>query len=178
MNNFVEKLQYSLAKQQTFDIVILRNHIPNCREIVKTKLEQDRAGIDYIARLDDGAEIFIDAKTREKGCSRYWKFGEPELALEIYGVAEKKKLGWTLSDSTNVDYILYTFDKTDSDDYFFLPFQLLKKVFRENGKNWVKRFGYKVQQSDSWHSWAVFVPASVVLATLFNAMKGKFSDDD
>lgn len=178
MNNFVEKLQYSLGKQQTFDIAFLKNHIPNCREITKTNLEQDRAGVDYVATLDGGAKIFIDAKTREKGCSRYWKFGEPELALEIYSVCEKKKLGWTLSDSTNVDYILYTFDKSDTDDYFFLPFQLLRKIFWENGKDWVGRFGYKIQKSDSWHSWAVFVPASVVLATLTNSMKGKSSDEN
>lgn len=177
MNNFAEKLQYSLAKQQIFDFTFLKNHIPDCHEVRKTDLELDKKGVDYIATLKGGAEILIDAKTREKGCSRYWNYGEPELALEIYSVVEQKKLGWTLSDATNVDYILYTFDKSDSDKYFFLPFQLLRKIFWLNGKTWVKKYGYKTQKSDSWHSWAIFVPASEVLAEITNAMKGYSAND-
>ncbi len=177
MNNFAGKLQYSLAKQQTFDIAILKKHIPNCHKIKKTSLAQDKKGVDYVVTLKGGAEILIDAKTREKGCSRYWNYGEPELALEIYSVVEQKKLGWTLSDATGVDYILYTFDKRDSDKYFLLPFQLLRKIFWLNGKKWVKKYGCKTQESDSWHSCAVFVPASKVLAEIMNAMKGNAAND-
>lgn len=173
LNLWSEKLEYSLSIQQEFDIQILKKHITNCKSIVKTDEKQDKSGVDYIAKLNDGAEILIDAKTRLKGSSKYWKFGEPELALEVYSVVENKKLGWTLNDTTNVDYILYTFDKSDAEVYYFIPFQLLRKAFWLNGKEWAKKYGYKIQASDSWHSSAVFVPASTVIKSVYAQMWGK-----
>ena len=172
MNLWNEKLAYSLAAQQDFDISLLKNHIPHCESITKTDIALDKSGVDYIATLSDGAQILIDAKTRIKGASKYWKFGEPELALEVYSVVETQKLGWTLNDSTNVDYILYTFDKSDADVYYFIPFQLLRKVFWENGRNWVDAYGLKIQSSDCWQSTAVFVPASIVLKSVYATMSG------
>ena len=124
MNNFYEKLSYSLGHQQTVDCNILRSHIPKCIGVEKTSVDIDRTGVDYIATLQGGTKIFIDAKTRTPGCSRYWK-GEPELAIETWSVVEKKIPGWTFNEKSDVDYILYTFPKEDYAGYFFIPFQLL-----------------------------------------------------
>ena len=110
MNNFYEKLSYSLGHQQTVDCNILRSHIPKCIGVEKTSVDIDRTGVDYIATLQGGTKIFIDAKTRTPGCSRYWK-GEPELAIETWSVVEKKIPGWTFNEKSDVDYILYTFPK-------------------------------------------------------------------
>lgn len=151
---------------------LLERHIPKCIGIRKTDIEQDKSGVDYVADIDGGAQVLIDAKTRMKGSRRFWKNGEPELALEVYSVYETRKLGWTLSGSTNVDYILYTFDKSDHDKYYFLPFQLLRKTFWENGKEWARAYGVKWQTSDSWHSSAIFVPVSVVLPAINQTMCG------
>ena len=105
MNNFYEKLSYSLGHQQTVDCNILRSHIPKCIGVEKTSVDIDRTGVDYIATLQGGTKIFIDAKTRTPGCSRYWK-GEPELAIETWSVVEKKIPGWTFNEKSDVDYIL------------------------------------------------------------------------
>lgn len=170
MNLWQEKLTYSQAQIDS-DIRRIKNYFPHCSEVVKTSVDFDRQGVDYIATLKGGIQIFIDAKTRVKGSSRYWKHGEPELALEIYSVVESKKLGWTLSTESKAHYILYTFDPTDSDKFYVLPFQILRKVFVENGRQWIEKYGKKIQASDNWHSSAVFVPANVVMQAVNHAMQ-------
>ena len=158
MNDFYEKLRYSLSEQQTFDCNILKSHIPNCIAIKKTDTATDKTGIDYIAELDGGAKIYIDAKTRTPGCSRYWR-GEPELAIEMWSVVEKKKVGWTFSKKTNVDYILYTFPKEDYSGYFLFRFSFcvqLRNVVISNGKRDIQSIINKIM--DIHHKLCLFLP--------------------
>lgn len=170
-NDFNQKLRYSLGEQQKFDHEILKKHIPFCDKVEKTDIETDRTGVDYVATLRGGAVIYIDAKTREKGCSKYWN-GEPELAIETWSVVEQKKVGWTFKENSNVDYILYTFPESDCKEYFFIPFQLLRKVAVENYRAWTKKYKPKFQANKDYRSQAMFVPASVVLNAIEEAMKG------
>lgn len=177
--SFKEKLEYSLGEREIFDISILKKIIPKCIDIVKTDEAVDKTGIDYVATLEDGATINIDAKTREAGSSRWWLYGEPELALERWSVVRenniKPKIGWTLNTESLVDYILYTFDKDDSNKFYFIPFQLLRIAFQNNGRDWSSKYGIKLQLSEynsKWHSSAVFVPASVILAEVNKLMTG------
>ena len=171
MNYWQEKLEHSLGQQQSFDFLLLKNHIPRCVSIRKTDVEQDKSSVDYVATLINGAEINIDAKTRMKGSSRYWKGNEAELALEVWSVVGKK-VGWTLNTASNVDYILYTFDKSDWSKYYFLPFQLLRKAFHDHFAEWKARYTLKEQRSDGWKSAAIFVPVSVVLDAIQETMQG------
>lgn len=173
LNDWHEKLNYSLGRQKEIDCDILKNNIANCISVVKTDLELDKSGVDYIATLKNGAQILIDAKTRMKGCSKYWNSkSEPELALEMWSVKEQKKLGWTLKEDTQVDYILYTFPQEDSDKYYFIPFQLLRIAFIRNGRSWLKQYGSKLQKNHYYHSEAIFVPARVVLNAIYSEMQG------
>jgi hypothetical protein len=171
-NDFNQKLRYSLGERQLFDFEILKTHIPKCVDVKKTDIETDKSGIDYIATLRGGAEICIDAKTREPGCSRYWKNGEPELAIETWSVVENKIPGWTYKENSQVDYILYTFPENDCREYFFIPFQLLRKVSIENYKEWSRDYPKKKQRNRTYHSEAIFVPADVVIAAIEKAMRG------
>lgn len=171
MNNFTEKLNYSLGLQKDIDVEIIQKNIINCVSVVKTDLQMDKTGVDYIATLRNGTKIFIDAKTRMKGCSRYWKC-EPELALEMWSVKEQRKIGWTLKEDTQVDYILYTFPIEDSNCYYLIPFQLLRMAFIRNGRNWLNQYGSKLQLNQDYHSEAIFVPASVALNAIYSEMQG------
>ena len=172
-HDFRQKLAFSLGERERFDISHISKAISKCKEVKKTDAELDRAGVDYIATLEDGARIGIDAKAREKGASRYWKHGEPELALEIWSVCGIKK-GWTLSTRSNVDMILYTFDKADCNKFYLLPFQQLRMAFERNGKQWCEKYSRKKQQSNkgAWQSEAVFVPASVVIKAVSDTFTG------
>jgi len=172
---FRKKKAFSLADRQGFDINIIKHHFNGCVNVVKTDLKMDRTGVDYIATLDKGAEIYIDAKARERGASRFWS-GEPELALEIWSVIpdgqQEGKQGWTLSESTLVDYILYTFDASDSEQYYILPFQLLRKAFIHRFWLWKQQYGSWTQNSVRWRSESMFVPASVVIQAVSEEMMG------
>lgn len=164
-----------MGERQRVDLQIIKNAINQCVDVRKTDVAVDKTGVDYIATLENGATIGIDAKARERGASRYWKTGEAELALEIWSVVSKdtakRKIGWTLSSSTNVDMILYTFDPSDWTKFYLLPFQHLRMAFYRNGREWLKRYGSKKQTSDGWQSEALFVPASVVLSAIMDCMK-------
>ncbi len=48
-------------------------------------LNMDKHGVDYIATLRKGAEVYVDAKTRRAGCSRWWRNGE-EVAIEKWSI--------------------------------------------------------------------------------------------
>ena len=105
----------SLHYTTRFDKDLIVDVIPGCANVVKTKPNVDKLGVDYIAVLKDGSEVTIDAKTRRPGSSKFWKSGEPELCLERYSVVEQKKIGWLFKSSTiHPDYILYTFDRNDT----------------------------------------------------------------
>lgn len=178
-HDFTQKLEFSLGERLNVDVNIIRDIIPGCVSVVKTDTETDKTGVDYIASLRNGAQILIDAKTRERGAKVFWKHNEPELALEIWSVMPQDgtegKTGWTLSEQTNVDYILYTFNRDDTDKFFFLPFQLLRTAFRQNYDCWYQQFDVKVQSSNAgqWKSCAMFVPASIVLDAVSAIMAHK-----
>lgn len=167
-----QKLDFSMGENLKQDISLLKQAIIGCADIRKTDEATDKTGIDYVATLRGGAVINIDAKRREKGCSRYWQNGQPEIALEIYSVVpseyNKGKTGWTLNEKSNVDLILYTFDRNDCGSSYLIPFQHLRLAFIRNFNNWVNRYAVKTQNSGAWQSSAMFVPADDVLDAIRN----------
>lgn len=171
---FDERLGYSRGVREDSDIDTLKRFFPDAISISKTDEMTDRQGIDYIATMRKYAEILVDAKTRDKGCSRFWGNGA-ELALEIWSVRPggrfntpklMAKTGWTLCEKKNVDYILFTYDPKDTEECFLLPYQLLREVFKQNLSTWCNKFKVDIQQSKTgtarWESQCVFVPFVVV----------------
>jgi len=176
---FFEKLDYSFENTSGFDIETLKRIIPNCSTVIKSDAEKDRLGIDYIATLKNGVEIYIDAKTRELGASKWWKYGEPELALEIWSVCPggkynipdyMKKPGWSWDSSKLTDLILYTFHPMDSQKAYILPFQHIRMAVFRYMKRWISRYGIKTQETKfnglHYESQAVFLPASVLIKAI------------
>ena len=177
IHDFYEKLEYSLTVQQKFDIAILKEKF-GWTDVKKTPKEIDKNGIDYIVTLKDGAKINIDGKTREYGASKWWKYGEPELAIEFWSVfpteTTKGDKGWTFKENTNVDYILYTFHESDSNKFYLFPFQLLRTASIKHGKEWKNKYGIKTQPNERYESKAVFVPASVLINAVNEEMTGTY----
>lgn len=175
MNSFRKKKIYSLGENESRDINILKNLFPDSIDIIKTCEKEDlETGVDYKVILNDSVTINVDGKTREKGSSKFWKYGYPELALETWSVKEsserKGKIGWTLDNEKDLDYILYTFYPSDSNLIFFLPFQQLKMLFVKKMKDWENKYGLMTQQSyDGWSGWeseCIFVPYTEVLSEM------------
>jgi hypothetical protein len=179
--SFSEMLSYSRGVREQTDALTIQRMIAGCVEVCKTSERDDRAGVDYVAALRKGATVLIDAKTRKPGCSKYWRQG-PELALEVWSVMPggkyqmpepKKKVGWTLCEAKNVDYILFTFDPLDSREVFLYPYQLLRMTFRRMLPQWHMLYKKDVQDSGTWQSQCLFVPESVVWSELRNSMRAE-----
>lgn len=177
--------RYSLGRRAETDTETIRQMIAGCVSVRPTETAMDKQGVDYIARLRGGAELLIDAKTRRPGCRRYWR-GEPDLALEKWSVRpggkfntqrNYAKTGWSLDETKNVDYILFTFHPSDSTVVYLFAYQLLRMAFVENIVTWYNEYKVDIQQSVSgntrWESEAVFVPASVVFSAVNKVSQGK-----
>lgn len=181
MNDWVKLLRFSHGVRQQFDIDAIYNWIPGCESVYKSSTSLDRIGVDYVATLRGGTRILIDAKTRTPDSSRWWKQATmPELALEIYSVKpnglQPGKVGWTLNESSAVHLILYTFDPSDTEAAYLLPFQHLRIAFRQNFHSWSKIYRRKDQVSRrgamTWRSECMFVPAHIVLMAIDAVSRG------
>lgn len=173
--DFKTDLQFSLGEREKVDIDVLKSIIPNCVQVTKTDVADDRLGVDYIATLDHGAEIYIDAKARRAGCKKFWPAGIPRLALETWSAKPTKenpngKVGWTVSRSTKCDMILYTFDKEDTDLFYLFPYQHLRMAFQKHCREWMKDYPLKRQNNGSYTSEAMFVPAPLIIQAMSEQM--------
>ena len=169
---FWERFAFSVGTNgRTFEQIIQQT-LPGIISVRKTNPEEDKTGIDYKAVLRRGAEINIDLKLREKGCSKFWQ-SEEEIALEKWSVVPEKgkagKVGWTLDEAKQTHYTLHAFDRRDSENVFLLPFQLLRKAFRTHMDEWYTEYESARQNSGTWRSECLFVPISVVLEAIREA---------
>jgi hypothetical protein len=182
--DFKERLAFSGGVRKESDIDTIKSLVVGCVKVEKTSVAIDKTGVDYIATLRGGATINIDAKTRDVGCSKFWRRGEPELSLEIWSVRpggkyniprDKAKTGWTLNESSPVDYIYCTFFLDDTDRVYMLPFQLYRMAFHKNFVAWCGIYKHGIQDSGTWDSECIFVPVYVVLEAIGKEMEIKLS---
>lgn len=177
--DFDERLEFSMGIRKTSDMDTIMALLDGCCSVSPYDCGGNDNGIDYIATLRRGTKVNIDVKTRELGCSRFWKNKEPELAIEIWSVmpggafltpVHSAKAGWTLDESKSTDLVLYTFNANDSNMAFLLPFQSLRMAARKTICDWMSRFKVDIQSSRrgalQWQSQAVFVPADAVISAV------------
>lgn len=181
---FDERLAFSKGVVAATCKDTIRDMVPGCIDVKETTTAMDKTGVDYIATLRRGAVVYIDHKAREKGCGKYWKrrkdgTREPEIAVELWSVrptdTQPGKRGWTLDEAKRTHYTLHTFDPQDSREAYLLPFQLLRKAYRENFTRWNNTYKHGVQDSGGWKSECVFVPAKAVLTALTQAMHDRLA---
>jgi len=192
-DDFTHDLLFSRGVRETTDIETLRQKIPGCVGVEKTGEDLDRLHVDYVAYLRRGAVLHIDAKARRAGAKRFWKNfivgrqgvpnGEPDLAIETWSVkpTEQQKdgrAGWTFDESADTDLILYTFDSSDTNEFFLLSFPLLRIAARQSIAEWAKRFKVATQCSRRngeivWQSECCLVPALIVQDAIRSVERGQ-----
>lgn len=177
---FGERLAFSKGVVAATCKETIQNVLPGCVSVENTSLAIDKTGVDYIATLRRGAVVYIDHKAREKGCSQYWQRHadatvEPEIALELWSVRPENdrpgKVGWTLDEAKQTHYTLHTFDPADSMEAFLIPFQILRKAYKQHFNLWNSGFKHGIQNSGSWTSECVFVPITNIMIALRAAMR-------
>lgn len=154
LNRWKDKLQFS-EENIAEDIRLLKKYF-NAEKVVKTDIELDIQGIDYLIYLKNGEIKTADVKRREYDADKYWG-DEPELALELYSDVEQEKLGWTTTPK-DVDYIVFIFKTRRFNEMYVFEFYDLYRTFEHNGRHWAEELGIKMQQNDNWWSSAIFVP--------------------
>ena len=167
--SFDEKLAFSRGLRESTDLKTIKAMIAGCARVVKADTTMDKTGIDYIATLRRGRDIYIDAKARESGCSKFWMNG-PELALETWSVIPRDgrigKTGWTLDESKQTELVLFTFDPGDHKSCYLVSFQLLRMAFRSCLPEWRTVYQKATQKTcgngGGWHSACIFVPVQAV----------------
>lgn len=125
-----------------------------------------RGGIDRLVMLKDGTVIKIDDKVREEK----W----PDFCLEFWSDTKRKRPGWITKDLT-CDFIAYAFVPTE--ECYLLPFRLLRRAWKENGREWVdlgraKKRGFSIIKAKNrgYFTTSVGVPIPIVLDALADAM--------
>lgn len=184
--NFDERLAFSKGRVQESDEATLRGMFPESVSVEKTSADLDRAGVDYIVTLRRGGIVRVDAKTRSRGCRRWWQDGQPEVPMEIYSVRpggkynihpQAAKVGWTLDESKDVDLILFTFHPSDHEYAYARSFPLLRETFRRYFYRW-RIYKHDIQDSERWESECRFVPLDVVDAAMYETSRIRTALDD
>lgn len=172
--SFRDQLSWSEDRSGADDMETIRTLLVGCQNVRTATRSEQSYGIDYVATLAGGAPVFIDTKARAEGARRWWRTSQPELALELWSVvpsasAPNGKIGWTLSQRSRTDMVLFTFDPGDTDLCYLVGFQPLRLAFERFKAEWTVAYGKggrgERQSSDGgrWESEALFVPAAVVL---------------
>jgi hypothetical protein len=183
--DFSERLAWSKARRQDSDLETLRAMFPKAASVTKTSIDEDRAGTDYVVELRRGALLRVDAKARDRGSRQWWKAG-PEVALETWSVMpggkyetpdSRRRVGWALDESKEIDLILYTFDPDEHEFAYVRPFPLIRETFRRNCREWRAQYKTAPQDNGAWRyeSECMFVPL-VVLDQAIEAMSRRRSD--
>lgn len=178
---FDERYAFSVGRRQAMDVRTIQAMIPCCASVTKTSNDKDRSGVDYIAKLESGRLIGIDAKARETrpgGIARFWKHGSPEVALEIWSVMEQRVNGWTCDDRKQTEMVLFTFDPKDCTDAYLIGYQGLRLAFRKYLHEWMTRYRHPKQRTSRpygppYTSQCIFVPIDEVHRAIASASRGK-----
>jgi hypothetical protein len=166
---FAEQYRMSEGVQTIGSIEdILLEHIPGAERVERAKEEDDKKGTDYwVYRKGVKKPVGIDVKIRS--IDPIMQYSMDDLALEIWSVIDRNdnnKIGWTLDNSKETDFILWFFEPTKR--FVLLPFLHLLAVTTEHMPMWEKTYKVSTQGSDDkrWRSMCVFVPRKVVLGAI------------
>jgi hypothetical protein len=168
---------------QESDMAAIKTKLSQCKDVRPASEDEDRSGVDYIATIKGGKEVYIDLKTRTPGCSRFWKTrgrnGEiiPELAIETWSVCPNGKnqgeIGWSFDCRKKTDLILYRFDPSDFGRPFLLCFHTLRMAAEQKRSDWESVCKKDRQRNHSYFSESIFVRADWVMNAMNTVMFGK-----
>lgn len=170
MLTFADGYAFAETRCELIDTIAIKGMIPNCARVLRADRKLDRRGVDYVAELDSGVRLAIDAKARTAGTRKYWSLrggvAEPDLQLETWSVLpdaqNRAVIGWTLDPAKLTDLVLFTFDPVDCDRCYLIGFHHLRAAFVAHRQEWGERYKTSSQRSERWRSECMFVPVTVV----------------
>ena len=123
-----------------------------------------KGGIDRVVILGSGKTLYIDEKFRKDD----W----PDILLERWSDNKKKTPGW-IQKELACDYIAYAMKP--SKRCYLLPFQQLRKAWKDHGRGWVEDYDPVFADNKSYITESVPVPIDTLLAALSDAMLARWT---
>lgn len=162
LHNFEESLKKSHAQADApWWLDVYREAFPSLQSSVNVRDDgwAQRGGIDRVLTLACGKTLGIDEKVREKD----W----PDIALEYWSDEERKIRGWVAKDLA-CDFIAYAF--IPSATCYLLPFQNLRRAWRQNYQEWVDRYPRIEAPNSGYTTISVGVPIPILMQAISDAM--------
>lgn len=169
----VHDFQESLAKSHAqadapWWLEVYRKAFPDLASCVCVRQDgwAQRGGIDRVLTLNSGKTLQVDEKVR------YKEYGD--IALEYWSNDKARTPGWVAKD-LSCDFIAYAF--VNSGRCYLLPFQTLRRAWRENHKEWVRKYERVESPNRGYMTISVGVPIPVLMKALGDAMLVRFNND-
>lgn len=180
--DFNERLAFSegIGLSESIEAHILES-IPKAYEITRANLIEDKSGVDYWVLRDGLKPLSIDVKHREFCPIERWN--SDDACIETTSVylgpdngewldKYRSKVGWTLDESKQTDYILYTWPYAEKLRFWILPFPFLCMAAQKNWQKWVEFFGEKRAQNNGYITLAVYPPRKIIALAIKKLMTG------
>lgn len=159
MSRFYEDMEFSESNANE-DKEVLRNLFPGCI-VTKNATDGDDKGIDYIVEHNGSQFVYnIDVKRRRKGCSQFWNYGCPEIALETE--RSTGNVGFILNEEKQTDLYLFLFDKKDTPFGYLISAKWLRDIFKARQEAW-KKYKHRSYNGNYWSEFYA-VPMSEIFA--------------
>lgn len=118
-----------------------------------------RGGIDRVLTLGCGKTLTVDEKVRSEDYD--------DILLEYWSDEARKVPGW-VAKPLACDFIAYAF--IPSQRCYLLPFQTLRRAWRDNRKTWVRDHRETRAQNSGYTTVGVAVPIPVLMNALKDAI--------
>lgn len=162
IHDFADSLAKSQAQADApWWFEVYRSAFPDMMAAVNVRADgwAQRGGIDRVLTLASGKTLYVDEKVREEN----W----PDILLEYWSNFERKVPGWVAKDLA-CDFIAYAF--VPSQRCHLLPFQTLRRAWRENHQAWVSNYKRIEARNSGYTTVSVAIPTKVLLSALCDAM--------
>lgn len=163
VHNFQDSLKKSQEQADApWWIDVYREAFPDLAATVNVRDDgwAQRGGIDRVLTLNSGKTLTVDEKVRAGD----W----PDFCLEYWSSYEHKTPGWVAKDLA-CDFIAYAF--IPSATCYLLPFQTLRRSWRDNHKEWVKNYLPVKAKNKGYTTISVAVPIEIVMQSMADGMK-------
>lgn len=161
-HDFASSLAYSQRHSDSpWWLATYRKAFPRLQSAVCVREDgwAQRGGVDRVLTLACGRVYTVDEKVRAED----W----PDILLEQWSDEERRVPGW-IQKPLACDFIAYAY--APSGVCFLLPVVPLQRAWRQNGREWIKRYGVRRAHNPGYVSCSVPVPRGVLMQAIVDAM--------
>lgn len=162
VHDFHESLARSAAQVDApWWLEVYRTAFPDLASAVSVREDgwAQRGGIDRVLTLESGKTLTVDEKVRTKEYD--------DILLEYWSDERRRVRGWVAKDLA-CDFIAYAFEQ--SGRCYLLPFQGLRRAWRDNCMTWVNTFRRIEAKNKGYTTVSVAVPTIELLNAVRDSM--------